>query len=152
MTKFVSSNWFAAKSVEQMRVEQSQFEQFTPTRHDGSYRNQFFSRDFEGHREDFGQEKVVLDRGRSEHFNRALSPDGGLRCCFPAWLLWVQAKSEIHSGREPAMISGNPIQSNFHDWWHLSPFVNVKLLPWSKTVSFNSCFVSTILSTNILTD
>jgi hypothetical protein len=27
----VSSNWFAAKSVEQMRVEQSQFEQFTPT-------------------------------------------------------------------------------------------------------------------------
>ena len=31
MTKFVSSNWFAAKSVEQMRVEQSQFEQFTPT-------------------------------------------------------------------------------------------------------------------------
>jgi hypothetical protein len=32
MIKFVSSNWFAAKSVEQMRVEQSQFEQFTPTR------------------------------------------------------------------------------------------------------------------------
>ena len=31
MTKFVSSNWFAAKSVEQMRVKQSQFEQFTPT-------------------------------------------------------------------------------------------------------------------------
>jgi hypothetical protein len=31
MIKFVSSNWFAAKSVEQMRVEQSQFEQFTPT-------------------------------------------------------------------------------------------------------------------------
>jgi hypothetical protein len=28
----VSSNSFAAKSVEQMRVEQSQFEQFTPTR------------------------------------------------------------------------------------------------------------------------
>jgi hypothetical protein len=51
-----------------------------------------------------------------------------------------------------ALISGNPIQSNLHDWWHLSPFVNVKLLPWSKTVSFNSCFVSTILSTNILTD
>jgi hypothetical protein len=34
MIKFVSSNWFAAKSVEQMRVEQSQFEQFTPTRWD----------------------------------------------------------------------------------------------------------------------
>jgi hypothetical protein len=32
MIKFVSSNSFAAKSVEQMRVEQSQFEQFTPTR------------------------------------------------------------------------------------------------------------------------
>ncbi len=31
MIKFVSSNWFAAKSVEQMHVEQSQFEQFTPT-------------------------------------------------------------------------------------------------------------------------
>jgi hypothetical protein len=31
MIKFVSSNSFAAKSVEQMRVEQSQFEQFTPT-------------------------------------------------------------------------------------------------------------------------
>jgi hypothetical protein len=31
MIKFVSSNGFAAKSVEQMRVEQSQFEQFTPT-------------------------------------------------------------------------------------------------------------------------
>ncbi len=31
MMKFVSSNRFAAKSVEQMRVEQSQFEQFTPT-------------------------------------------------------------------------------------------------------------------------
>ena len=29
---FVSSSWFAAKSVEQLRVEQSQFEQFTPTR------------------------------------------------------------------------------------------------------------------------
>jgi len=28
---FVSSNWFAAKSVEQMTVEQSHFEQFTPT-------------------------------------------------------------------------------------------------------------------------
>ena len=28
---FVSSNSFAAKSVEQVRVEQSQFEQFTPT-------------------------------------------------------------------------------------------------------------------------
>ncbi len=27
----VSSNWFPAKSVEQSRVEQSQFEQFTPT-------------------------------------------------------------------------------------------------------------------------
>ena len=34
MIKFVSSNSFAAKSVEQMRVEQSQFEQFTPTRRD----------------------------------------------------------------------------------------------------------------------
>ena len=34
--KFVSSNWFAAKSVEQMRVEQSQFEQFTPTPGDHS--------------------------------------------------------------------------------------------------------------------
>jgi predicted SAM-dependent methyltransferase len=98
-------------------------------RHDGSYRNQFFSRDFEGHREDFGQEKVVLDRGRSEHFHRALSPDGGLRCCIPAWLLGVQAKSEIHSGRDwpkslptsnqtstrTMMISGNPIQSNLQD-------------------------------------
>jgi hypothetical protein len=31
LIKFVSSNWFAAKSVEQLRVEQSQFEQFTPT-------------------------------------------------------------------------------------------------------------------------
>jgi hypothetical protein len=31
MIKFVSSNSFAAKSVEQMHVEQSQFEQFTPT-------------------------------------------------------------------------------------------------------------------------
>jgi hypothetical protein len=31
LLKFVSSNWFAAKSVEQMAVEQSQFEQFTPT-------------------------------------------------------------------------------------------------------------------------
>ena len=29
---FVSSNWFPAKSVKQSRVEQSQFEQFTPTR------------------------------------------------------------------------------------------------------------------------
>ncbi len=28
---FMSSNWFAAKSVEQMTVEQSHFEQFTPT-------------------------------------------------------------------------------------------------------------------------
>ena len=28
----MSSNWFAAKSVEQMTVEQSHFEQFTPTR------------------------------------------------------------------------------------------------------------------------
>jgi hypothetical protein len=32
MSKFVSSSWFPAKSVEQLRVEQSQFEQFTPTR------------------------------------------------------------------------------------------------------------------------
>ena len=32
LINFVSSSWFAAKSVEQMRVEQSQFEQFTPTR------------------------------------------------------------------------------------------------------------------------
>jgi hypothetical protein len=32
LLKFVSSNWFAAKSVKQMAVEQSQFEQFTPTR------------------------------------------------------------------------------------------------------------------------
>ena len=111
-------------------------------RHDGSYRNQFFSRDFEGHREDFGQEKVVLDQGRSEHFNRALSPDGGLRCCFPAGLLGVPANSEIYwpkslpassqTSTRTMMISGNPIQSNLHDWWHLSPFVNVKLLPWSK--------------------
>ena len=31
LIKFVSSNWLAAKSVEQMTVEQSHFEQFTPT-------------------------------------------------------------------------------------------------------------------------
>ena len=30
-SKKVSSSWFPAKSVEQLRVEQSQFEQFTPT-------------------------------------------------------------------------------------------------------------------------
>ena len=31
LINFVSSSWFAAKSVEQMIVEQSNFEQFTPT-------------------------------------------------------------------------------------------------------------------------
>ena len=31
LLNFVSSTWFAAKSVEQMTVEQSYFEQFTPT-------------------------------------------------------------------------------------------------------------------------
>jgi hypothetical protein len=31
LIKFVSSSCFPAKSVEQLRVEQSQFEQFTPT-------------------------------------------------------------------------------------------------------------------------
>ena len=31
LSKFVSSNLFPAKSLEQSRVEQSQFEQFTPT-------------------------------------------------------------------------------------------------------------------------
>ncbi len=32
LINFVSSSWFPAKSVEQMIVEQSNFEQFTPTR------------------------------------------------------------------------------------------------------------------------
>ncbi len=31
LINFVSSSWFPAKSVEQMIVEQSNFEQFTPT-------------------------------------------------------------------------------------------------------------------------
>jgi hypothetical protein len=36
LIKFVSSSCFPAKSVEQLRVEQSQFEQFTPTLNDVS--------------------------------------------------------------------------------------------------------------------
>ena len=52
LIKFVSSNWYAAKSVEQMSVEQSQFEQFTPT--------QLYVTQFPKTRENMYEEILIL--------------------------------------------------------------------------------------------